>query len=325
MFVVEPYTPSLLPDWNRVLDESINSTFLHARSFMEYHGNKFTDASLVIYKNKKPIAIFPAHRTGEEIHSHQGLSYGGFVLSRLLSMERIIAVLKEVLQYYHEKKVKTIVIKDVPSFYGTSSLEWMAYGMFILGAEIIRTDLTFAIPLPMLSSSYSKGRKWGISKAEKHGLILREVNDFRPFWENVLAPNLWRRHKVRPVHSWEEIQSLANNNPPYIRQFEVWEQERILAGTTIFETNTTAHTQYISSTPRGKELAALDLLMDHLIQQVYPHKHYFDFGIVNENQGARINKGLMKWKESFGAKPYVHQFYKVDPGRFGLLEDAIRE
>lgn len=325
MYAIEPYTPSLLPDWNRVLDESINATFLHARSFMDYHGNRFTDASLVIFKNKKPIGIFPAHRIGEEIYSHQGLTYGGLVLSRLLSMERIIAVLKEILRHYHDKQIKNILIKDVPSFYGTSSLEWMAYCMFILGAEIIRTDLTFAIPLPISSSSYSKGRKWGISKAKKHGLLLREVKDFMPFWENVLVPNLWRRHKVKPVHSWEEIQSLANNNLPHIRQFEVWEQERILAGTTVFETKTTAHTQYISSTPRGKELAALDLLMDHLIQQVYPHKHYFDFGIVNENQGKRINKGLMKWKESFGAKPYVHQFYKVDPDRFGLLEDAIRE
>lgn len=291
---------------------------------MEYHGNRFKDASLVIYKKEQPVGIFPAHQVAQEIYSHQGLTYGGLILKVGLAMVEISSVLKEVLRHYHELEIHNIVIKAVPSFYGSTSLEWMPYCMFLLGAENFRTDLSFAIPLPASPRAYSKGRRWGINKAKKCNLSIREVNDFRPFWEKVLEPNLWQRHQVKPVHSLDEIYQLAINNKPLIRQFDVLEQGEPIAGITMFETQTTAHTQYIASTPRGRARSALDLLVNHLLQETFSHKAFFDFGTVNENEGRQINRGLMEWKESFGAQAYVHQFYKMDPGRFWRLEEGLK-
>lgn len=37
----------------------------------------------------------------------------------------------------------------------------------------------------------------------------------------------------------------------------------------------------------------------------------FDFGIVNEQQGWYLNKGLATQKEGFGARAIVHDFYKI--------------
>ncbi|MEX2591334.1 MAG: hypothetical protein WD426_01080 [Anditalea sp.] len=325
MFNIKPYLASRLPDWELVLESAVNGTFMHARSFMEYHRDRFQDASLLLYKKDKPVGIFPANREGDQIHSHQGLTYGGLILSSSLSMEDILFFFREVLRYYAIRGISVIHIKEVPSFYGKSSLEWASYCMFILGATPHRTELTFAIPLPVPQRHYSKGRRWGINRARKNGLMIREVTDFRPFWQEVLCPNLWEKHQVRPVHTLEEIQSLANNNAPFIRQFEVLEKEKIIAGTTIFDTPTTAHTQYISATNRGKALSALDLLMDYLVQKIFSHKVYFDFGTVNESQGRFINKGLMEWKESFGAQPYVHQFYSIDPKNYHLIDGVFRK
>lgn len=318
------YSPLLLQDWNHVIGQSINGTFMHSRSYLEYHGDKFSDTSLLVYLDGSPVGIFPAHRTGDQLYSHQGLTYGGLVLHRDLKTESIIAVLKEVLKHYHDLRVTRLCIKDIPSFYAISSQEWMSYCMFLLGAEICRSDLSFALPLPASYSLYTKGRKWALNKAIKAGLSVEEVSDFRPFWEEVLVPNLRERHGIRPVHTVEEIQWLAENNKPFIRQFDVLEEGKIVAGMTVYETPTTAHAQYISASPRGKEVAALDLLVEHLVQKVFSHKAYFDFGTVNESQGRRINKGLMAWKESFGSKPYVHRFYKVETDRFRLLEEALR-
>src|SRR5690606_28282874 len=239
MITIQPYSASLIQVWENVLNDSINSTFMHSRSYMDYRGNRFDDASLLIYLKEEPVGVFPAHRIADEIHSHQGLTYGGFILSRKLSMTGIIAVIKEVLRHYLEKGIKTVIIKDVPSFYGSSSLEWMPYCMHLLGADNFRTDLSFAIPLPMSPVAYSKGRKWGINKAKKNALTLRETQDFRSFWEDVLVPNLLERHRVKPVHALDEIQSLAENNRPYIRQFEVLEEGKVVAGATTYETKTT--------------------------------------------------------------------------------------
>jgi hypothetical protein len=325
MLNVKAFNPPLLKDWELVLKNAINGTFILSRSFMAYHGDRFLDASLILYKNGKPVGIFPANRVGKDIHSHQGLTYGGFILIPSLSMEEILSLCTEVLKFYAERGMTTVVIKEVPSFYGTSSQEWMAYCMFIGGAELYRTELSLAIPLPISQRDYSKGRRWGINKAGKNGLMIREVTDFRAFWEEILIPNLLELHQVKPVHSLEEIQFLASRNAPHIRQFEVLEGGRIIAGTTIFDTPTTAHTQYISANPRGKAISALDLLMDHLIQKVFCSKAFFDFGTVNESQGRVINKGLMEWKESFGAKPFVHRFYSLDPGNYSLIEAVFKK
>lgn len=314
----------LLQDWSQVINHSINGTFMHSRRYIAYHGDRFLDASLLIYLDRFPVGVFPAHRIEDEVYSHQGLTYGGLVIHQDLKTESIIAVLREVLKHYHKLQVSSLYIKAVPSFYGTSSLEWMSYCMFLLGAEVYRSDLSFVIPLPASNRSYTKGRKWALNKARKAELRVEEVNDFRPFWEQVLVPNLWEAHRVKPVHTVEEIQWLAANNAPFIRQFDVLEEGKVVAGMTIYETQTTAHVQYISSSARGRELAALDLLIDHLVQQEFSHKACFDFGTVNEENGTKINKGLMDWKESFGAKPFVHQFYKVETGRFYLLDKIMK-
>src|SRR5690554_214239 len=127
MICIKPYSPALLSDWEQVVQCAINGTFMHSRAFMEYHGERFKDASLVIYNDGHPVGIFPAHRVEDRIHSHQGLTYGGLILNPKLSMGGIIAVIKEVLRYYHELQIRKLNIKDVPSFYGSSSLEWMPY------------------------------------------------------------------------------------------------------------------------------------------------------------------------------------------------------
>lgn len=323
MFSIKPYSPQLEGDWEEVLKGAINGTFLHSRNFLAYHGERFLDTSLVIYKKEIPVGIFPSHRKGNEIHSHEGLTYGGLVISLMLSLDNILVVFSEVLKYYAESGAKKIYIKDVPSVYVSSSTEWLPYLMFIVGGKVSRSDLTFAVSLPLDQNNYSKGRVWGLKKAQKKGLKVKETKDFCAFWEIVLKPTLWSRHQVKPVHSLEDIQCLAIKNHPHIRQFEVWEQDELVAGTTVFETANTAHTQYIASTPKGKECGALDLLIHHLMVEVYSLKSYFDFGIVNSEQGRKINGGLMKWKESFGARPYVQLTYCLDPVNYKLLDGVI--
>jgi hypothetical protein len=52
-------------------------------------------------------------------------------------------------------------------------------------------------------------------------------------------------------------------------------------------------------------------------------KNYFDFGISNESQGTKINEGLLFWRESFGAKTVVQNFYEVETKNYSLLETVL--
>ena len=50
---------------------------------------------------------------------------------------------------------------------------------------------------------------------------------------------------------------------------------------------------------------------------------YFDFGISNENNGENINEGLSYWKESFGARTIIHNFYEIETKNYSLLENVL--
>jgi hypothetical protein len=154
-------------------------------------------------------------------------------------------------------------------------------------------------------------------------LIVREETDFESFWNKILIPNLIARHNVSPAHSLEEIRFLKNKFPKEIRQFNVYVNEKIVAGTTIFETETTAHCQYISKFERNENLGSLDLLYSFLLQNIFSQKQYFDFGSSNEEQGTKLNAGLSLWKESFGAITVIHDFYELETANYYKLETAI--
>ena len=86
----------------------------------------------------------------------------------------------------------------------------------------------------------------------------------------------------------------------------------MLAGVVIYETARVAHTQYIGAGDEGRKLGALDLILQHLIHDRYAGKDYFDFGISTEDDGRYLNGGLMKNKESYGARATVFDRYSLD-------------
>jgi len=66
--------------WDEFVNNAKNSHFFFHRDFMEYHKDRFEDFSLMIYKNKKLVSILPANKKDDLLYSHQGLTYGGFLI-----------------------------------------------------------------------------------------------------------------------------------------------------------------------------------------------------------------------------------------------------
>lgn len=195
--------------------------------------------------------------------------------------------------------------------------------MFKLKAINTRRDLSVCLKPQEKIEVTSTNRKRGLKKAIKNNLLVKEEYKFDDFWNEVLIPNLKQTHKVSPVHKLVEISRLHAKFPNKIRQFNVYNDDEIVAGTTIFETKNVAHAQYISANSNRQQLGSLDLLFNHLINDVFSNKLFFDFGISNVNQGQIINSGLMSWKESFGARSVVHDFYKIETNNYHLLNDVL--
>lgn len=321
-FTVKKYEQKDFAIWNDFIGQAKNATFLFHRNFMEYHKDRFDDFSLLIFENQKLVAVIPANKQGNSVHSHQGLTYGNLVYNDLARQSSIIEIFKSVLIFLNENKISKLNIKILPSIYNLKPAEEILYSLFLAEAKLIRRDSLSVIDLSQ-SNNLSKIRKRNFKKAASKELIIKEENNFESFWDKILIPNLYKRHNAKPVHSIEEISRLQSLFPQNIHQFNVYFEDKIIAGTTVFETETVAHSQYISKNEDENNLGALDFLFQYLIQERFAKKRFFDFGISNENQGKNLNEGLSYWKESFGAGTIVHDFYEVETSNYPLLNNVL--
>lgn len=289
---------------------------------MEYHQDRFEDFSLMVFKNEKLIAILPANKINNEVHSHQGLTYGGLVLSKTIKFELVLEAFKAVLEFLNDNHFETLVLKQLPSIYSILPSEEVQYLMFVLQAELTRRDTLSVIDLQE-KLKISNNRIEGFKRAEKNHLTIKEESTFDLFWNEILIKNLQKKHQAKPVHSLEEITLLKSRFPNHIRQFNVYCDNKIVAGTTVFESNNVGHIQYISGNEDKNMLGSLDYLFFELIETIFKDKAYFDFGISNENQGLQINKGLQFWKEGFGARTVTQDFYKLKTENYTKLDNVF--
>ena len=289
---------------------------------MDYHSDRFEDLSLMVYKENSLVAVLPANKKENAVHSHQGLTYGGLVLGTKTKLNETIFIFKSVMSFLSNEGIKTLHLKLTPSIYHKVPCDEMEYLLFISEATLTRVDVSSVIENASKLKIQSN-RIEGVKKAEKNALEIIEGTEFESFWTQILKPNLEQRHGAKPVHSLEEIEILARSFPKNIFQFNVYKEGVIVAVATIFETETVAHVQYISANEDKQQLGSLDFLFEYLINRRFKDKKYFDFGISNENQGMNLNKGLLYWKETFGARSIACKFYTVATDNHTKLESVL--
>ncbi len=321
-YSVRLYQKSDYELWNSFLEKAKNATFLFHRDFMEYHSDKFEDCSLLVFDDTTVLAALPANKVESTLFSHQGLSYGGLVLLEKVKLMDVILIFKNILIFLNQIKIKKLNIKMIPSFYNECYSEELDYCLFLLNAKLLRCD-TFSVINLQNKIKITSGRKEGIIKGIENNLVIKEEQNFKLFWNKILIPNLQAKHLATPVHNLNEIELLYNRFPDNIRQFNVYHNDEIIAGTTIFESKNVAHSQYISGNETKNKTGSLDFLHHHLITTIFKDKAFFDFGTSNEQQGRKLNKGLLFWKESFGAKTITQNFYEIETINYHLLENIF--
>ena len=309
--VVKRYNDLSKSEWDEFVRHSKNSHFMFYRDYMDYHSDRFVDSSLMFYdKKERLIAILPANVQERKLYSHQGLTFGGLLLNIKATTEKVCELFLALTEFLkQEGDIDTIVYKRMPDFYNAYPSQEDLYALFLLNADVIRRDVSSLInisnPLP-----YSKLRKRTINKAKKEPIFVSEENDFSDMWL-LLRQVLMVQHGTKPVHSLEEIAMLRLKFPSNIKCYTARLHDELLAGAVIYETEKVAHTQYLANSEKGRDLGALDFIVNHLIKNVYSDKKYFNFGISTEDDGLTLNKGLIAQKEGFGARAFVHDFYEI--------------
>ena len=316
---VEKYTKENRLAWDTFISGAKNATFLFARDFMEYHSDRFTDYSLLVYKDDLLYAVLPANIVGDKLYSHKGLTYGSLVLSKSAKLLYTFEAFKALLAFLDAKAISTLELRNIPTFYNTMPSDELSYFLFKANATLIKRDALMVIDTST-KIKFQKNRREGINKAKRNGLTIAVEHNFEGFWNQILIPNLQKKHGVAPVHSLEEIQLLAAKFPDHIKQVNVYKDNVIVAGTTLFLTKTTIHPQYVSGNRYKNAFGSLDLAYDYIINHFDSSKRYFDFNISSEENGTALNSGLIFWKESCGARTYVADNYLIDTACYKTLD-----
>ena len=321
-FQVRLYQPQDFTIWNAFISVAKNATFLFDRNFMDYHSDRFKDYSLMVFDGDKLIAVVPANRIEDTVYSHQGLTYGGLILNNKAKLSAVISIFKNVLQFLNENSIEKLIVKTIPTIYTDYFSDELEYCLFIIKAKLYRRDALSVLDLTK-KIVIDSNRMEGVKRGFKNELVVKEETSFDLFWNEILVPNLATKHNAKPVHTLSEITKLKKLFPNNIRQFNVYKNEELLGGTTVFVNKKVVHSQYISGNSTKNVSGSLDFLHHHLVKEVFKEYHYHDFGICNEYDGRKINKGLLFWKESFGAKTVIQNFYEVETTNYSLLETVF--
>jgi hypothetical protein len=275
---------------------------------MDYHADRFADASLMAFEDGAPIALLPLNRTGDEAWSHQGLTFGGLVVEDA-GTAQVLAILDACAGHLRGEGMTQLTYKALPQIYARAPAGADLYWLFRREAALVRRDISIAIDY-CARGPISSRRTRGARKAQKAGLTFAQSQDWPRFWR-VLEGVLADRHGAAPVHSLDEIQRLAGRFPEAIALFAASAEDEMRAGVVMFRSAQVAHAQYIAVDEAGREAGALDGLFEHLIGAHAATHRYFDFGISNTDQGRVLNEGLVRQKEEFGGGGVVHDFYRV--------------
>ncbi len=309
--LLRPYTATDQPIWDAFVRQARNGHFLFERGYMDYHADRFEDNSLMFYQGKKLAAVLPANRKEGVLYSHGGLTFGGWVVGGKMRGSTMIGCFEALGEYLRAQGMKGLYYKASPHIYHREAAEEDRYALWRLGAKQVTCNLSACL-VRGHRPPYNKGRKWAVKQGAKHELAFRQSTDFAGFMQ-LMAVLLEEKYAAHPVHTTAEMELLAQHFPANIKLYAAYLGDEMLAGVIIYESPQVAHTQYIGANARGRELSALDSLIDYLINEVYLNHLYFDFGTSNEDGGKVLNEGLMAFKEGFGARgiAYAHYYWEL--------------
>ena len=263
----------------------------------------------MFYIENKLYAILPANRVNNELHSHQGLTYGGLIVDEHVTVARTLTLFEELNEFLKSQGFTKVIYKPIPYIYNKVPAEEDLYAIFrttqfqLVGRDV-GTVINLHAPYP-----WYRIRERGVKRALQNNIYVEESQQFDSFWE-ILTQNLHQKYGVQPVHSLSEIELLHSRFPNNIALYVAKQQNEVLAGIVLYLINDVAHVQYISASKEGKAIGALDLLFHEVIHHKLKDYTYFDFGRSTENNGLFLNEPLMYQKEGFGGRAMCWDKYE---------------
>lgn len=302
----EAYAPAMAAAWDRVVEAAPGGTVMQTRRFLDYHGDRFRDLGMIVWRRATPVAVFPlaAHPVQRDLAvSHPGTSFGGVLtLSRDPAEARW--VLRTAARALAAQGFRRLSYRTAPSAVLRLPDDGLLPDLLSLG-QVTQLDLCSVLPL----QGAGKHRLYWqseIRRAERKGLRADPVETPDQWAElhAILSARLAGKYGKRLVHSVAELQDLHRRLGRQSRAHLIRGAEgQALAGQWFIDYGTgTLHNQYNGASDAGLALGAasygLALTLEAARDEGF---RCFSFGRSTNDDGWTENRALLRFKSGFGA------------------------
>jgi hypothetical protein len=304
---IVPYQHEHEEAWDQfVLNESVNGTVFHTRTFLNYHPNdRFTDTSIVLLDGGKIVCVVPACEDENGSFSHAGSSYGGPVMHPdYYRVKRLSKIIDRILDYYENG----LEMRLAPSIFGDRLNDPIVY-MIGRSHRVVRELSVYkdlCVDGGLIDSFRRNSTRSAVRKHLREGFTTTtssEDEDYREF-HDLVVDNLAFHDEV-PTHNQSELLDLKRRLGDHQTLVVGRDPDgRMMASTWLVKASPTAwHTFYIAKDYENSDHAAVPCILLKAMELAREGgANHLNFGICTEESGQTMNVGLFDFKESLGGE-----------------------
>jgi len=300
--------------WEDFVPKANNGTMFHYQRFLNYHpARRFKNHHLIIKEKDNILALFPAVIQDNTVISHQGASYGGFVLKQGIGIHKTCLMVEHLVTYFKERGYQRIILTQTPLIYYKEPDQYIDFALVKSGFHYRKREITAVIPInvaePLLT--FHADARRSTKKAMREGVRVTISEDFKTFYA-ILEHNLGMRHNVSPTHTIEELLRLKKLFPDDILLFAAYLNKKMIGGLVVF----CAHQNvmlafYISHNNDFQIYRPVNLLFYEVLKWGYIKGFkYLDLGTFTLNMNP--NWGLGRFKENHNARGFLRDSFELD-------------
>ena len=303
------YREDLRLDWNHAVREARNGLFFFEREFLDYHGPRFSDCSLMLYAGRNVLALLPAHRDGDALVSHLGLPFAGWLVAPALCLRHMQECFVLLEEFLRANGLGRFVVSPVPSRYAVAPCEEELWCLRQVGA----TEVTAKASVAMRPRDFRK-----LATESRGRMLAREVflscrvvatSNTRLHMERT-AEFLHRRHQTQPLHTAEDMEFLAAAFPQNIRIWEVWRGDHLVGGLLAFVTHRVIRPQHMFVCGGAERMGGAGVLNGAILLLEEIKDCHWDFGTSMDPASGQLDPTLHQFKESHGGRIFIQSTYE---------------
>lgn len=311
---IHKFTERDTKQWEDFVAKANNGTIFHSLRFLNYHpSQRFKNHHLIIKEKASILALFPAVIQDKTIISHQGASYGGFVLKQGIGIHKTCLIVEHLVTYLKERGYEKIILTQTPLIYYKEPDQYIDFALVKSGFHYRKREITAVIPIktaePLLT--FHPDARRSTKKAIREGVIITISEDFKTFYA-ILEHNLGMRHNVSPTHTIEELLRLKKLFPDDILLFAAYLNKKMIGGLVVFCVNQDVMLAfYISHNNDFQIYRPINLLFYEVLKWGYIKGFkYLDLGTFTLNMNP--NWGLGRFKENHNARGFLRDSFELN-------------